>query len=1280
MKYLLRNRIAFVILVLALISTSGLLLRAGAPQTVGTWLSLGAAAENRTGAAAVALPDGRVLVTGGSVDGVATDSIVFFNAADGARTAAGRLLAPRAGHTATLLDDGRVLIAGGTVDGLVSADLEVFDPSTGISTLAASLAEPRSGHSAARLPDGRVLIAGGTGVDGVLDTTEVVDAAQASVLTTWRMGSRRTGASATALLDGRVLIAGGNDGTQDLASAEIFDPWTQTFEAATTSLSVARSGHTAVLLPDNNSVLIAGGSSNGVPQAASDLFMPAQFPDPFSYGMGAFAASGPLAQARAGAFGGPRGEGYAFVTGGGATDAEAYRFATVKTDRNDYAPGETAVITGSGWEPNSDVTLLFQEDPAVHADYELHVTADGEGKIYWDQWAPEHHDIGVRFYLLASDSRSRAQITFTDASKLGGMTVGGQSPTPVTAGNTATYAITVNRGTDNGSSGAFAATLSVTGLPSGASASFTPNPVSFAPSDSSKTATLTISTVPSTPAGSVTFTVQASVSSSDFTTATGILAVVPGCSAASVTTQPSSQTVTYGAASVSFTAGASGDPTPGVKWQVSSDNGNSWTDVSGATSTTLVISNPTVAMSGNRYHAVFTNSCGGTQTATSNAATLTVNPKALTITPDGGKSKTYGQTFTAFTGTVTGLVSGDAGNPVYASTGAAATAGVGSYDITSDFSFTTGSAANYSIQKNTATNGLTVNKAPVTATAGSGSAIYDGSTHAPSACAVTGVFTGDLTCANDPASVGPDAGTTSILPVVSGTGLGNFEITPVNGSFTIAQASSITTVTCPSNVTYNGAAQEPCSAKATGAGGLNQALTVSYSNNVNAGSASATAAFAGDTNHTASNGSATFTIDKAPVTATAGSGSVIYDGSTHAPSACAVTGTYTGDLTCANNPASVGPNAGTTSISPVVSGTGLGNFEVTPVNGSFKIEQAPSITTVTCPSNVTYNGAAQEPCSARATGAGGLDQPLTVTYSNNVNVGSASATAAFAGDTNHTGSNGSANFTIDKAPVTATAGSGSATYDGAAHAPSACAVTGAYTGNLTCANNPASVGPNAGTISISPVVSGTGLGNFDVTPVNGSFTIDKASSITTVTCPATAIYSGLPLEPCSASVTGAGGLNQTLTVTYTTNTGPGTAHATATFAGDANHFGSSDTKTFVIGFNVCPLYDQTKAVKQNATVPVKFFLCDVAGRDVSSSAIVVNAASLAPTLGSLTGVVEDSGNANPDNNFRFDPTLGPSGGYIFNLSTKGLGSATWKLSFTVGGQTFGTYELGFGVR
>ena len=55
-----------------------------------------------------------------------------------------------------------------------------------------------------------------------------------------------------------------------------------------------------------------------------------------------------------------------------------------------------------------------------------------------------------------------------------------------------------------------------------------------------------------------------------------------------VTGQPSSQTVT-GGNSVLFTAAASGDPTPTVQWQVSTNAGVSFSPISGATSTTLAV-------------------------------------------------------------------------------------------------------------------------------------------------------------------------------------------------------------------------------------------------------------------------------------------------------------------------------------------------------------------------------------------------------------------------------------------------------------------------------------------------------------------------------------------------------------------------------------------------------------------------------------------------------------------------------------------------------------------
>jgi hypothetical protein len=47
-------------------------------------------------------------------------------------------------------------------------------------------------------------------------------------------------------------------------------------------------------------------------------------------------------------------------------------------------------------------------------------------------------------------------------------------------------------------------------------------------------------------------------------------------------------------------------------------------------------------------------------------------------------------------------------------------------------------------------------------------------------------------------------------------------------------------------------------------------------------------------------------------------------------------------------------------------------------------------------------------------------------------------------------------------------------------------------------------------------------------------------------------------------VTGVGGLSQSLAVTYSNNISAGTAAANASFAGDANHLGSADSKNFTI--------------------------------------------------------------------------------------------------------------------
>ncbi len=100
--------------------------------------------------------------------------------------------------------------------------------------------------------------------------------------------------------------------------------------------------------------------------------------------------------------------------------------------------------------------------------------------------------------------------------------------------------------------------------------------------------------------------------------------------APAITTQPSSTTVNAGHAAT-FTAAASGNPSPDVQWQVSTNGGTSFSNLSGATSATLSFTSSS-SQTGNEYRAVFTNSLG---TKTTNPATLTVDsPPAITTQPN----------------------------------------------------------------------------------------------------------------------------------------------------------------------------------------------------------------------------------------------------------------------------------------------------------------------------------------------------------------------------------------------------------------------------------------------------------------------------------------------------------------------------------------------------------------------------------------------------------------------------------------------------------------------
>jgi uncharacterized repeat protein (TIGR01451 family) len=110
------------------------------------------------------------------------------------------------------------------------------------------------------------------------------------------------------------------------------------------------------------------------------------------------------------------------VTRAGETSASSGGIATVATDQEDYSPGETVHVTGTGWEPGETVSLLFHEDvdPPIHPDRTLTAVADESGQISNQEYLIDEEDDGIQFILTATGltSSRTAQTTFTDGNKL----------------------------------------------------------------------------------------------------------------------------------------------------------------------------------------------------------------------------------------------------------------------------------------------------------------------------------------------------------------------------------------------------------------------------------------------------------------------------------------------------------------------------------------------------------------------------------------------------------------------------------------------------------------------------------------------------------------------------------------------------------------------------------------------------------------------------------------------------------------------------------------------
>ncbi len=599
--------------------------------------------------------------------------------------------------------------------------------------------------------------------------------------------------------------------------------------------------------------------------------------------------------------------------------------------------------------------------------------------------------------------------------------------------------------------------------------------------------------------------------------------------------------------------------------------------------------------------------------------------------------------------TVNGSVAGTVSDVKYDGSATVPTA-AGTYAVTADFVPT--DTTNYNNLNDASAGNFVISQASsATVVTCPASVVYNGSAQTPCSAAVTGAglsTTATVVYGNN-TNVGTAAADASYAGDTNHTGS-----TATQKTFSITPATAICSVSGYSG-TYDAAAHG-----ATGScTGVGSDLTPSGldlgSSFTDVPGGTANWSFVNG-NYNSQNGSVSIVITKADALVSVSGYTGTYDGATHGASGTA-TGVGGADL-------SSGLDLGA-SFTDVPGGTAnwtfTGGTNYDDENGSVAIviSQAPSVTAITCPVSVVYNGSAQTPCSAAVTGAG-LSTTATVVYGNNTNVGTATADASYAGDTNHTSSSDSKTFAITKADPVCTITGYTVTYDGNPHT-----ATGSCLGVL---------GETLAGLELSGTTHTSALGSpfidtWTFTDVTGNYnndsdtvtdTINKANQTITFGDLANKIF-GSPDFSLTATASSGLGVSfssetpATCTVTVSTVHLIGLANSTCTIkasqGGNADYNAATEvTKSFqILPYGVPktlpPISMSRKDFQKGSTIPVKFNIKSTVDGSLVTWATGTLDINTNPAAGVWTPAVS-SGGSNTNNLFRSGDQ------YVFNLSTK----------------------------
>jgi hypothetical protein len=222
--------------------------------------------DGRSLATSVALPDGSIVLMGGTGHSIYYHDVQRSTDASAAwwtQMIGSAEWTARSAHTSVVISDGSIVLMGGSNGGSNFNDVW-HSTDKGITwTQMTSSAEwtARDYLTSVALPDDSIVLMGGDdGSNRLNDVWRSIDQGatwtQVTASADW---TGRSGHTSVALPDGSIVLMGGNDGTNRLN-----DVWRSTDQGATwTEMTggaewTARNSHTSVALPDGNFVLMGG--------------------------------------------------------------------------------------------------------------------------------------------------------------------------------------------------------------------------------------------------------------------------------------------------------------------------------------------------------------------------------------------------------------------------------------------------------------------------------------------------------------------------------------------------------------------------------------------------------------------------------------------------------------------------------------------------------------------------------------------------------------------------------------------------------------------------------------------------------------------------------------------------------------------------------------------------------------------------------------------------------------------------------------------------------------